>query len=412
MGFGLYLIVAGTLITGAANSLLTKYQDNQCVDNCHDPNPANHKLFEQPGIQTMQMFLGELSMYLVFVFYKWYNYDNNNNNRYVQLNGDDDDDDDDESDPLSVTKPHETSIFENFKLSIPAICDLSCTTLLNIGLVYTPVSIYQMSRGSVVLFVATLSVLFLKRKITKLEWSSLFLVTLGIGLVGLSGSRNTTPNPSSNINNSTNPNPNPALVIFGIFLIISATLLQGIQFVVEEHILAKNPIIPLQLIYIEGFYGLSLMIIISILLNFIIGSIESPENFQSSPFNLSLAIYQVFHNKRILISSLLILLSIAIFNYCGLSITHRISATARSTVDTCRTLIVWIVAMSMKWETFQSLQFCGFVVLVFGTLCFNGVLNPENWGFIPSWLKNDANDSSHERLIDVVDEIDEPIERM
>ena len=23
----------------------------------------------------------------------------------------------------------------------------------------------------------------------------------------------------------------------------------------------------------------------------------------------------------------------------------------------------------------------------FGTLCFNGVLNPENWGFIPSWLK-------------------------
>ena len=161
MGFGLYLIVAGTLITGAANSLLTKYQDNQCVDNCHDPNPANHKLFEQPGIQTMQMFLGELSMYLVFVFYKWYNYDNNNNNnnRYVQLN-----DDDDENDPLSVAKPHETSIFENFKLSIPAICDLSCTTLLNIGLVYTPVSIYQMSRGSVVLFVATLSVLFLNGK--------------------------------------------------------------------------------------------------------------------------------------------------------------------------------------------------------------------------------------------------------
>lgn len=68
MGIGLYAIVAGTLITGAANSLLTKYQDNQCVENCHDPNPANHKTFNQPGIQTMQMFLGELGMYLVF----WY----------------------------------------------------------------------------------------------------------------------------------------------------------------------------------------------------------------------------------------------------------------------------------------------------------------------------------------------------
>ena len=57
MGFGLYLIVAGTLITGAANSLLTKYQDNQCVDNCHDPNPANHKLFEQPEFKLCKCFL-------------------------------------------------------------------------------------------------------------------------------------------------------------------------------------------------------------------------------------------------------------------------------------------------------------------------------------------------------------------
>ena len=52
----------------------------------------------------MQMFLGELSMYLVFVFYKWYNYNNNNNNRYVQLNGDDDNDDD-ENDPLVLPNP-------------------------------------------------------------------------------------------------------------------------------------------------------------------------------------------------------------------------------------------------------------------------------------------------------------------
>lgn len=402
MGIGLYLIVAGTLITGAANSLLTKYQDNQCVDNCHDPNPDNHKLFQQPGIQTMQMFLGELSMYLVYVFYKWYNHDNNNN-QYIQLN------ENEQLNESSNNLPHETSIFENFKLSIPAICDLSCTTLLNIGLVYTPVSIYQMSRGSVVLFVATLSVIFLKRKITKLEWLSLFLVTLGIGLVGLSGSKN----PSSTPNSSSNNSPGPALAIFfGIFLIICATFLQGIQFVVEEHILIKNPIIPLQLIYIEGFYGLSLMIIICLLLNFLIKSIESPKDFQSSPFNLFLAIYQVFHNEKILISSILILLSIAIFNYCGLSITHKISATARSTIDTCRTLLVWIIAMTMKWESFQLLQFCGFIVLVFGTLCFNGVLNPENWSFIPNWLKNNEGNTSHERLIDVVDEIDEPIERM
>jgi len=35
--------------------------------------------------------------------------------------------------------------------------------LMNIGLLYTPVSIYQMTRGSLVLFVGVLSVLFLHR---------------------------------------------------------------------------------------------------------------------------------------------------------------------------------------------------------------------------------------------------------
>ena len=34
---------------------------------------------------------------------------------------------------------------------------------MNIGLLYTPVSIYQMTRGSLVLFVGILSVLFLHR---------------------------------------------------------------------------------------------------------------------------------------------------------------------------------------------------------------------------------------------------------
>jgi len=36
---------------------------------------------------------------------------------------------------------------------------------MNVGLLYTPVSIYQMTRGALVLFVALLSVLFLRRRL-------------------------------------------------------------------------------------------------------------------------------------------------------------------------------------------------------------------------------------------------------
>lgn len=36
---------------------------------------------------------------------------------------------------------------------------------MNIGLLYTPVSIYQMTRGALVLFVGALSVVFLRRRL-------------------------------------------------------------------------------------------------------------------------------------------------------------------------------------------------------------------------------------------------------
>lgn len=47
-------------MVGCANSIFTKYQDNQCVENCEDPNPARRVLFEQPVWQTLQMFMGEV----------------------------------------------------------------------------------------------------------------------------------------------------------------------------------------------------------------------------------------------------------------------------------------------------------------------------------------------------------------
>lgn len=57
-----------------------------------------------------------------------------------------------------------------------------------IGLLYTPVSIYQMTRGALVLFVGTLSVLFLKRRLFAYQWFALVVVVFGVAIVGLSGS--------------------------------------------------------------------------------------------------------------------------------------------------------------------------------------------------------------------------------
>ncbi|KAI5968057.1 uncharacterized protein KGF55_000041 [Candida pseudojiufengensis] len=384
MGLNLLFIVSGTLITGAANSLLTKFQDNQCVRNCSFNNNnlqegTKPEYFNQPGIQTLQMFLGELLIYFVYLIYRY----NKIKNNQIESNN------------------NEISWYSNLKLAIPAICDLSCTTLLNIGLIYIPVSIYQMTRGSVVLFVAIFSTIFLKRKISNFKWLSLIFVTLGVCIVGLSGSSKS---------GGEEGQKDIKMIIFGICLVIGATSLQGIQFVVEENILEKNPIIPLQLVYIEGLFGSLILISLMILLNFIFKFKLTQEEFLNSPFNLYESFYQLISNKIILGTSFLIMLSISSFNYFGLSITHQVSATARSTIDTCRTLLVWLIALIIGWESFKFLQLIGFIILVFGTLCFNDVITVEQFNWLPNWLKendkiSNLEDEESRNLID--EEIEE-----
>lgn len=70
----------------------------------------------------------------------------------------------------------------------PAVCDIAGTTLMNVGLILTPVSIYQMSRGALVLWVGILSVMFLRRRLRAYQWVALVIVMLGVALVGLAGS--------------------------------------------------------------------------------------------------------------------------------------------------------------------------------------------------------------------------------
>lgn len=56
--------------------------------------------------------------------------------------------------------------------------------------------------------------------------------------------------------------------------------------------------------------------------------------------------------------------------------TRSVSATSRSTIDTCRTLFIWIVSLGLGWETFKWLQIVGFGLLVYFTFVFNGIVQP------------------------------------
>lgn len=67
-------------------------------------------------------------------------------------------------------------------------------------------------------------------------------------------------------------------------------------------------------------------------------------------------------------------ISIAFFNFAGISVTKEISATTRTVLDSIRTLVIWLFSLSVGWEQYATLQLFGFILLVSGIMVHNDVL--------------------------------------
>lgn len=62
------------------------------------------------------------------------------------------------------------------------------------------------------------------------------------------------------------------------------------------------------------------------------------------------------------------------FNATGVSITKYAAASQRATIDTSRTLFIWIFSLLFLDEKWSWVQFVAFIILVFGTLIYNEIL--------------------------------------
>lgn len=275
------------------------------------------------------------------------------------------------------------------------------TTLMNVGLILTPVSIFQMSRGALVLWVAVLSVIFLRRHLWLYQWVSLIIVTFGVCLVGLSGSlaKEALSDPTELLATvAARPADDPARAAVGVMVILFAQIFTAGQYVsnlllksisrieiytwvqvVEEKIMSRYTVEPLvsvlygifsikpeltpdqKAVTLEGFFGLVTTLIAMPFLHLFL-------RHRSSYFDIPRGWHQIISTPTVLWSCFAIMLSIGSFNFFGLSVTHSVSATTRSTVDTCRTLGIWIVSLGLGWEALvwpvSFLQVIGFALLV------------------------------------------------
>jgi drug/metabolite transporter (DMT)-like permease len=117
---------------------------------------------------------------------------------------------------------------------------------MNVGLILTPVSIYQMSRGALVLWVGILSVIFLRRHLWLYQWTALCIVVLGVCLVGLSGSlaKQSGGLPEGLMRIATSDDE-AGKVALGVILILFAQNFTACQYVVEEKIMTRYKVAPL-----------------------------------------------------------------------------------------------------------------------------------------------------------------------
>ncbi|KAG5947285.1 hypothetical protein E4U53_006440 [Claviceps sorghi] len=374
-------LVAMMLLTGACNTLLTKYQDNQCVRNCDSKRPM---LFEQPVLQTAQMFVGEMGCWLVIGLMAAYRRLISRNSppergyqavRVTEVV-------DDEDSNLPKPDADRPSVLRGYRvvlLALPAICDICGTTLMNVGLLLVAASIYQMTRGALVMFVGLFSVVFLQKRLHLFQWFSLVGVVLGVALVGLAGAIWPDEKKASQnggglaADGSTEAGlSDAARAIIGVLLIAGAQIFTATQFVLEEWLLENSTIAPIKVVGWEGLFGFSVTVLVMIVMHILVGRTDAGKY---GPFDMVEGFRQM-SQRNIWISSILIMISIGGFNFFGLSVTRSVSATSRSTIDTCRTLFIWLVSLGLGWETFKSLQIVGFAMLVYSTFVFNGIVSP------------------------------------
>jgi len=356
------LLVVGMLISGTVNTVSKKAQNYEWswgID-------GNFHQFSKPWFQTLIMFLGEILCLAYFAFTLWRARARTRASlRINTLLLTDTDAKVEGLDTVLEEVPQKHSLLIFW---LPACLDLVGTSLGGIGLVYTTASVFQMLRGSIIIFTGVLSKIFLKRQLNVTHWSGMLVTAGGIVLVGYASLRDKDPT-----------TPTSHYVALGDCLVIAGQLCNAIQFVVEEVFVKGKQIPPPKVVGMEGVFGAAMMIVVVLpAIYFIPGSDNgSYENFID-------AFLMIGNNVYLLLFILLYLFSIAFYNFFGLSVTKQLTTVHRTFIDALRTLLVWGCSVSLHyitksdfgepWDSHSYIQLIGFAIMVLGTLMYNQII--------------------------------------
>lgn len=331
-----FIVIILFVVSGSVYTLITKWSDDlhACGVYHNHTNATTCKktaFGDHPFIQTIFMFLGEVLCLFVLHVQIF----------HANLKGET------LEEGIHFMKPEG----KVWMFMLPALCDTTACTIMNVGLNLTYASVWQMLRGSIVIFTAFVSKIALRTTYRAYQWVGIAVLAGGLAVVGL----------ASVLHKSSETASNPTL---GAILVIISVFIQSLQVTFEEFIIEKHNVPALLIVGWEGIWGtiFSTSVLSSLLL------------WNNPPEDIRDGFMMMAHNPQILLAMVTSMFSIMCFNWVGLTITKYGSATQRVVLASCLTVVIWIFGLIARWESFLPLQLPGFLMVSCGIALFKEVL--------------------------------------
>lgn len=285
----------------------------------------------------------------------------------------------DESQTSEADKANKNHWKFYFYVAGPACCDLLATSLMNIGLLYIQASVWQMLRGSMVLFSSLFCAFILKRPHYPFMWWSVLGIVIALAIVGFAAVASTGVGKAG---------VTPGQVAMAIALTVGSQLIQASQIVVEDFLLHDMTCSPVLIVGLEGLWG---TIITCTLFLPIIQNMTGPEGNGIHEDTLD-TFLMIKNNTTLIVFVIFYVLVILFYNVTGMFVTNITSAVVRTILEGLRTLCIWVVQLIIYYTTkntdyghkhpdigealtpWSAMQLAGFLLLFTGMLTYNKIL--------------------------------------
>jgi len=397
MGYMTGVVVAGMLFFGTCTVVIQKLILSMWG---YGKDGVYHQ-FKKPWFQTEAMFIGMFGCLVVYEVMRCVQRAKAKKNAHLS-----------ENQPLvnseeegKKAKP-EIPVWKQYCLvCLPALCDMCATAMMNIGLLWIAPSVWQMLRGSMVIFSACFSKFFLHRNLHASHWTGVGLVAFSLVVVAFAALMQPPrpklfPSSSSSESSSSSFGSSESIssgsgedddtvttgqVALGCALVVLAQIIQASQIVIEEHLLKNICLHPVLVVGLEGMWGTLSCSILLCFTSFI------PLKYGGEDAIDTLIMF--FTNGNILGFGIFYALVILCYNLFGMFVTSYTSAVLRTILEGLRCACIWIVNMIIYysyisvnhkdtdfgefWNDWSYLQFCGFLFLLLGMFVYNGIVRIE-----------------------------------